>query len=117
MGEANFYYFTCLNIDNMESFMCVEKLKRDIDRFKAEKKEVTIIAIGNKCDLEANRQVPKKHVEQWAAREKVLFREATVADRKTLFEPVVQMVSKMTQPPNKGGFRLVRPGARLPFDP
>ena len=31
----------------------------------------------------------------------VLFREATVADRKTLFEPVVQMVSKMTQPPSK----------------
>lgn len=31
----------------------------------------------------------------------VLLREATVADRKTLFEPVVQMVSKMTQPPSK----------------
>jgi len=89
------------SIDNMESFLCVQKLKRDIDTFKAEKKEVTIIAIGNKCDLEANRQVTKKQAETWATQEKVLFREATVADRKTLHEPVVQMVSKMTQPPNK----------------
>lgn len=102
------------SIDSMDSFQCIEKLKRDIDRYKAEKKEVTIIVIGNKCDLESHRQVPKAHAETWAASEKVLHREATVADRKTLYEPVVQMVSKMTQPPNKSGFRLVRPGARLP---
>jgi len=104
------------SIDNMESFLCVQKLKRDIDTFKAEKKEVTIIAIGNKCDLEANRQVTKKQAETWATQEKVLFREATVADRKTLHEPVVQMVSKMTQPPmEKGGATSSDHHHLLPF--
>jgi len=86
------------SIDSIESFQCVEKLKRDIDKFK-EKKEVTIVAIGNKSDLESKRQVTKTHAEAWAAKEKVLLREATVTDRKTLSEPLVQMVSKMTAPP------------------
>jgi len=87
------------SIDSAESFQVVEKLKKDIDKYK-EKKEVTIIVIGNKSDLESSRQVSKKHAETWAAREKVLLKEATVTQRKTIFEPVVQMVSKMTQPPS-----------------
>ena len=43
--------FFPFSIDSMESFECIEKLKRDIDRYKAEKKEVIDTASNSRSPV------------------------------------------------------------------
>ncbi|KAI1896462.1 hypothetical protein AGOR_G00095040 [Albula goreensis] len=95
------------SIDNKESFKRMEALKKDIDKYR-DKKEVTIVVLGNKGDLQEQRRVDSEVAQQWAKTEKVRLWEVSVADRRTLIEPFVYLASKMTQPQSKSTFPLSR---------
>ncbi|XP_032890967.1 NF-kappa-B inhibitor-interacting Ras-like protein 2 isoform X2 [Amblyraja radiata] len=95
------------SIDSWESYKRVEALKKEIDRSR-DKKEVTIVVLGNKCDLPDGRRVDHEAVQQWAKTEKVRLWEVSVAERKSLIEPFVHLASKMTQPQSKSTFPLSR---------
>lgn len=100
-------YVLVYSVDSKESFKRVEALKKEIDRSK-DKKEVTIIVLGNKCDLTDQKRVEYDSAQQWAKAEKLRLWEVSVLDRKTLIEPFVHLVSKMTQPQSKSTFPLSR---------
>ena len=85
------------SITSKETFKCMELVKKEIDRTR-EKKDVTIIAIGNKCDLETKREVEYSAAQSWATKEKVRLFETTTKNRKLLAEPFVHICSRMTQP-------------------
>ncbi|XP_071240652.1 NF-kappa-B inhibitor-interacting Ras-like protein 2 [Salvelinus alpinus] len=95
------------SIDSTESFKRMEALKKDIDRFR-DKKEVTIVVLGNKLDMQEQRRVDSEVAQHWAKTEKVRLWEVSVADRRTLIEPFVHLASKMTQPQSKSSFPLSR---------
>ncbi|XP_053554913.1 NF-kappa-B inhibitor-interacting Ras-like protein 2 [Bombina bombina] len=95
------------SVDNKDSFKRLEALKKEIDRSK-DKKEVTIVVLGNKCDLQEQRRVDHDSAQQWAKGEKVKLWEVSVTERRTLIEPFIFLVSKMTQPQNKSAFPLSR---------
>ncbi|XP_028843228.1 NF-kappa-B inhibitor-interacting Ras-like protein 2 isoform X2 [Denticeps clupeoides] len=95
------------SIDSKESFTRMEALKKDIDRYR-DKKEVTIVVLGNKLDLQEHRCVDAEVAQQWARQEKVRLWEVSAADRRTLIEPFVHLASKMTQPQSKSSFPLSR---------
>ncbi|XP_061446077.1 NF-kappa-B inhibitor-interacting Ras-like protein 2 isoform X2 [Rhineura floridana] len=72
------------------------------------REQVTIVVLGNKCDLQEQRRVDHDAAQHWAKAEKVKLWEASVADRRTLIEPFVYLASKMTQPQSKSAFPLSR---------
>ncbi|XP_032298236.1 NF-kappa-B inhibitor-interacting Ras-like protein 1 isoform X2 [Coturnix japonica] len=92
-------------ITSLEAFQRVEQLKKEIDIFR-DKKEVTVIVLGNKMDLLEQRQVETEAAQQWARAEKVRLWEVTVTDRKTLLEPFTFLASKLSQSQNKSTFPL-----------
>ncbi|KAM4692664.1 NF-kappa-B inhibitor-interacting Ras-like protein 2 [Rhinophrynus dorsalis] len=100
-------YVLVYSVDNKDSFKRVEALKKEIDKSK-DKKEVTIVVLGNKCDLQEQRRVDHDSAQQWAKAEKVKLWEVSVSERRTLIEPFVFLASKMTQPQNKSAFPLSR---------
>ncbi|XP_059204208.1 NF-kappa-B inhibitor-interacting Ras-like protein 2 [Centropristis striata] len=95
------------SIDSKESFKRMEALKKDIDR-QRDKKEVTIVVLGNKLDKQDERRVESNIAQNWAKNEKVRLWEVSVVDRRTLIEPFVYLASKMTQPQSKSTFPLSR---------
>uniref|UniRef100_A0A8C5N027 NF-kappa-B inhibitor-interacting Ras-like protein 2 n=1 Tax=Leptobrachium leishanense TaxID=445787 RepID=A0A8C5N027_9ANUR len=100
-------YVLVYSIDNKDSFKRLEALKKEIDKSK-DKKEVTIVILGNKADLQDPRRVDQESAQQWAKSEKVKLWEVSVSERRTLIEPFVFLASKMTQPQNKSAFPLSR---------
>ncbi|KAF7697887.1 NF-kappa-B inhibitor-interacting Ras-like protein 2 [Silurus meridionalis] len=95
------------SIDSKESFKRMEILKKEIDRCR-DKKEVTIVVLGNKLDMAEQRRVDSETAQQWARQEKVRLWEVSVTDRRSLIEPFVHLASKMTQPQSKSTFPLSR---------
>ncbi|KAK3600139.1 hypothetical protein CHS0354_011745 [Potamilus streckersoni] len=91
------------DVTKWESFQKLDKLKKDIDKSR-DKKEVHIIAIGNKNELQEGRQVDINTAQAWATREKVRLWEATVTNTKSLVEPFVWLTSRITQPQSKSTF-------------
>lgn len=70
--------------------------------------QVTIVVLGNKCDLQEQRRVDPDVAQHWAKSEKVKLWEVSVADRRSLLEPFIYLASKMTQPQSKSAFPLSR---------
>ncbi|XP_010633795.1 NF-kappa-B inhibitor-interacting Ras-like protein 2 isoform X2 [Fukomys damarensis] len=119
-------YVLVYSTDSRESFQRVELLKKEIDKSKDKKEvwpqlgpapglrstlagqEVTIVVLGNKCDLQEQRRVDPDVAQHWAKSEKVKLWEVSVADRRSLLEPFVYLASKMTQPQSKSAFPLSR---------
>uniref|UniRef100_A0A1A8ELJ3 NFKB inhibitor interacting Ras-like 1 n=1 Tax=Nothobranchius korthausae TaxID=1143690 RepID=A0A1A8ELJ3_9TELE len=93
------------SIDSLESFRRVDVLKKEIDKSR-DKKEVAVIVLGNKSDLQECRQVDQETAQQWARGEKVKLWEVTVAERNSLIEPFTQLTSRLTQPQSKSAFPL-----------
>ncbi|XP_078124226.1 NF-kappa-B inhibitor-interacting Ras-like protein 1 isoform X2 [Sander vitreus] len=93
------------SIDSLESFKKVDVLKKEIDKSR-DKKEVTVIVLGNKMDLRERRQVDQEAAQQWARGEKVKLWEVSVAERNSLIEPFTQLTSRLTQPQSKSAFPL-----------
>ncbi|KAI1230303.1 hypothetical protein IHE44_0010269 [Lamprotornis superbus] len=121
-------YVLVYSTDSKESFKRVELLKKEIDKCKDKKEsqpalqfcgwssgalltlleQVTIVVLGNKCDLQEQRRVDHDAAQHWAKGEKVKLWEVSVADRRTLIEPFIYLASKMTQPQSKSAFPLSR---------
>ena len=64
------------SIDNKESFESTKTRYERILKLKADQK-VSIIIVGNKCDLEENRQVSREEVENFCHKNKINFLEAS----------------------------------------
>ncbi|XP_022102727.1 NF-kappa-B inhibitor-interacting Ras-like protein 2 isoform X2 [Acanthaster planci] len=96
------------SITSSESFQQVQLLKKEVDKISKEKdkREVSLIVVGNKADLYKERQVEYDMVCAWAQKEKVPLYEVTVANRKVLMEPIVALTSKLTLPIVKSSFPL-----------
>ena len=88
------------SITSMNSFLCIENVKKEIEKTR-EKKDVTIVVVGNKSDLEAEREVGAAFAQNWASKEKVRLFETNIKNRKSLAEPFVHICSRMSQPPVK----------------
>uniref|UniRef100_H2YV50 NF-kappa-B inhibitor-interacting Ras-like protein 2 n=1 Tax=Ciona savignyi TaxID=51511 RepID=H2YV50_CIOSA len=97
------------SITDKDSFKCVEMIKKEIDKSR-EKKDISIVVIGNKADLASERQVDMNSAINWASKEKVRLFEVSSNNRKAIAEPFIHICSKMTQPPAKstllGGRRI-----------
>ncbi|KAJ7991457.1 hypothetical protein DPEC_G00284060 [Dallia pectoralis] len=93
------------SVDSMESFKTVDILKKEIDKSR-DKKEVTVIVLGNKTDLRDRRQVDQEVAQQWARAEKVKLWEVSVTERNSLIEPFTMLTSRLTQPQSKSAFPL-----------
>lgn len=85
--------------------LCIWCLQRLFSPFF---EQVTIVVLGNKCDLQEQRRVDHDAAQHWAKGEKVKLWEVSVADRRTLIEPFIYLASKMTQPQSKSAFPLSR---------
>ena len=68
------------------------------------RKQIPIIAIGNKLDRFREREVDFDESQSWSQREKVKVFEVTATERKTLIEPFVFLASKLNPPQNKTTF-------------
>lgn len=90
-------------INSRESFSLLDQVKKDYDKNK-DKKEVPLIVLGNKLDLQSERQVDFGLAQAWAQKEKVKIFEVSATDRRTLIEPFVYLASKMNPPPSKSTF-------------
>lgn len=97
-GFVLFYDVTC-----WESFQKLDRIKKDIDKNK-DKRDVHIIAIGNKSEEKESRQVEYSTAQAWASKEKVRLWEACVNTRQSLIEPFVHLTSLITKPPAKSTF-------------
>lgn len=98
-------YVLVYDVTNYESFVCMDKLKKDIDKNK-EKKEAIVISLGNKCDMKEEKQVDFTSANKWAQKEKVRLWEVSVVNRQSLLDPFSWLTSKMSAPPNKSTFPL-----------
>ena len=85
-------------------------LHKEVANQKKPKKDLVIIAFGNKKDLTIERKVEMVQVLNWAAREKVKFFEVSSFDRTSLYEPFVHLVSKLNPPQNKNTFQQLTMG-------
>ncbi|CAH1790635.1 unnamed protein product [Owenia fusiformis] len=101
------HYFSCIDgvillydVTNWDSFAAIDKLKKDIDKNK-EKRDLVIIALGNKCDLKESRQVDFATAQTWAQKEKVKLWEISCAKRQSMMDAFVWLTTKMNQPPAK----------------
>lgn len=92
------------DITNQESYKCVEKVKKEIDKYSPGRKEGSVIVLGNKVDLDDSRQVETAVAQKWAQKEKAKFFEVTVKNRQSLIEGFITLASKLTQPPPKSSF-------------
>nr|CAB3264342.1 NF-kappa-B inhibitor-interacting Ras-like protein 2 [Phallusia mammillata] len=88
------------NVTDKDSFKCVEVIKKEIEKAR-EKKDISIVVIGNKCDLEGEKVVDTNFAQNWATKEKVKLFETCISKHKQLAEPFIHLCSKMTQPPVK----------------
>ncbi|XP_007447226.1 PREDICTED: NF-kappa-B inhibitor-interacting Ras-like protein 2 isoform X2 [Lipotes vexillifer] len=79
-----------------------------IETDRGVREQVTIVVLGNKCDLQEQRRVDPDVAQHWAKSEKVKLWEVSVADRRSLLEPFIYLASRMTQPQSKSAFPLSR---------
>lgn len=68
--------------------------------------QVAVVVLGNKSDLQEQRQVDSEVAQQWARGEKVRLWEVSVTERASLIEPFTQLTSRLTQPQSKSAFPL-----------
>ncbi|KAK3085462.1 hypothetical protein FSP39_003742 [Pinctada imbricata] len=94
------------DVTSWDSFQKLDKIKKDIDKFK-EKREVHIIAIGNKSEQQETRQVDFNTAQAWANKEKVRLWEASVKTRQSLIDPFQWLTNQITKPQTKGKYSYV----------
>ncbi|XP_024867088.1 NFKB inhibitor interacting Ras like 1 [Temnothorax americanus] len=98
-----------------ESLDVLFPLKKDIDKNK-DKKEITVIVIGNrttKTDAALNNlENTVSKAANWCTREKVKHYEVNIMDRPTLFEAFVHLSSKLNPPANKSTFSQLSMGRK-----
>ncbi|CAG9860412.1 unnamed protein product [Phyllotreta striolata] len=94
------------------SFDVLVSIKKDIDKNK-DKKEVTLIVIGNTFKEDENSDSIASKVNHWCGREKIKHFTVNALKRQTLFEPFIYITSKLTPPPNKSSFTPLSMGRKV----
>lgn len=90
-------------IDDRTSFQAVQSFKDKIDRIK-ENEKVAIVLVGNKCDLEAGRQVSREQGEELARLWKCKFFETSAKNKvnhEECFYEVVREIRRQKVIPKK----------------
>lgn len=82
------------SIDSFESFQIIDMLKRSIDKSR-EKRDIPVVALGNKLDRFRERKVDATACQAWAVKENVHLCEVTATERKSLIEPFVYLASRL----------------------
>lgn len=97
------------SINDRQTFNIVDNLKKLIDQSK-DKKDIPIIALGNKLDLDDERQVDFDEAHIWAKREHIKLFEVTSLERKTLSELIMYLATRLTACPTQStsAFKLRR---------
>jgi len=106
-------YLLVFGLDDEASFQVVDVIRKEVENQKEhnrDKKDLVIVALGNKKDLTQERKIETVQALNWAAREKVKFFEVSAFDRESLYEPFVYLVSKLNPPPNKNTFTQLTMG-------
>ncbi|XP_023013256.1 NFKB inhibitor interacting Ras like 1 [Leptinotarsa decemlineata] len=111
-------YILVYDISKSGSLDVLVSIKKDIDKNK-DKKEVTIIVIGNTFKEEDNPTDIDSTISkatQWCAREKLRHFTASAMKRSSLYEPFVFITSKLTPPPSKSSFTPLSMGRKVVKD-
>ena len=97
-----------------ESLDVLLPLKKDIDKNK-DKKEITIIVVGNNtkinCETQSLENTASKAA-NWCTREKVRHFEVNVIERSSLYEAFIYLSSRLNPPPNKSSFPQLSMGRK-----
>lgn len=97
------------SINDLPTFNLVDTIKKLIDQSKGKRDHPTI-ALGNKVDLDSERQVNFDEALVWAKRENVKLFEVTSHERGTLYDFARFLSSQLTptQSHSTSGFKLRR---------
>lgn len=97
------------SINDRPTFNLVDTIKKLVDLCKG-KRDHPIIVLGNKVDLDAERQVDFDDSLVWAKRENVKLFEVTSLERATLADFTKYLASQLTAPPShsSSAFKLRR---------
>ncbi|KAF7279703.1 hypothetical protein GWI33_006863 [Rhynchophorus ferrugineus] len=99
-------YILVYDTDKINSLEVLMSIKKDIDKNK-DKKEVTLIVIGNRTkNTENNNDLDSviNRAIDWCNREKIRHFTASAMQRTSLYEPFVYLTSKLNPPPSKSTF-------------
>ena len=97
-----------------ESLDVLFPLKKDIDRNK-DKKEITVIVVGNRTKAEEDAQSLENTANKaanWCTREKVKHYEVNVMERASLFDAFVHLSSRLNPPATKSTFPQLSMGRK-----
>ena len=103
-------YILVFSIDDEASFQVVDVIRKEVENHKEPKKDLAIVVLGNKKDLNELRKVETVQALNWAAREKVKFFEVSALERQSLHEPFQYLSSKLNPPSNKTSFSQLTMG-------
>lgn len=88
------------SIDDEHSYQITQAIKKDIEKNR-DKKDVVIVVLGNKADLNVNRQVENLQALNWVSADKIRLAEVSAKDRQSLIEPFTYLASRLNPPSNK----------------
>nr|CAH7732546.1 unnamed protein product [Callosobruchus chinensis] len=111
-------YLLVYDTSNSNSLDVLISLKKDIDKNK-DKKEITIVVIGNKIkesETDSNPDSVTSTAVQWCNREKIKHFTVSALKRSTLYEPLVYITSKLIPPTNKSSFTPLSMGRKVMKD-
>ncbi|CAH1365958.1 hypothetical protein MTP99_002269 [Tenebrio molitor] len=107
-------YILVYNTERSDSLDVLVSLKKDIDKNK-DKKEVTVIVIGNKFKESENTEFDStlSKATAWCNREKLRHFTASAMQRNSLYEAFVYVTSKLNPPPSKSTFTPLSMGRKV----
>ncbi|XP_076267776.1 NFKB inhibitor interacting Ras like 1 [Rhynchophorus ferrugineus] len=108
-------YILVYDTDKINSLEVLMSIKKDIDKNK-DKKEVTLIVIGNRTkNTENNNDLDSviNRAIDWCNREKIRHFTASAMQRTSLYEPFVYLTSKLNPPPSKSTFTPLSMGRKV----
>lgn len=108
-------YLLVYDTDKMNSLDVLMAIKKDVDKNK-DKKEVTIMVIGNRTkegDNTSDNQTVINRATDWCNREKIRHFTASAMYRPSLYEPFVYIASKLNPPPSKSTFTPLSMGRKV----
>ncbi|KAG5892990.1 hypothetical protein JTB14_031841 [Gonioctena quinquepunctata] len=111
-------YVLVYDTSQVGSLDVLVSIKKDIDKNK-DKKEVTIVVIGNtfkEDDGTSEVEPAVSKANQWCSREKIKHFTASAMKRHSLYEPFVYITSKLTPPPSKSSFTPLSMGRKVMKD-
>ena len=89
----------------------IEYIKTEILR-ERERRDVHLVVVGMKKDLESSRAVESSLIEEYIERENLHYFECTINDRSSLSKPIQHIIMRMVAPVPKTGLLSRRMPAR-----